>query len=114
MIAALREAGTLSKDRQELSLATKCPLDHEEQLIEQIPALAPPEGLLVVTMGKAGAVASDGEHVWRVRVPSIEPVNPIGSGDALASSLQLLRIRTAEELHPPAPSASSRADLPLE
>src|SRR5438105_2814320 len=41
-------------------------------------------------------------------------IRRIGSGDALASSLQLLRIRTAEELHPPAPSASSRADLPLE
>jgi len=80
-------------NRQELSLATKRPLDHEEQLLEQIPALAPPEGLLVVTMGMAGAVASDGDRVWRVRVPKIEPVNPIGSGDAFAAGMAAALVR---------------------
>lgn len=48
---------------------------------------APPGGLLVVTMGKAGAAASDGAAVWRAPAPVVAAVNPIGSGDAFAAGM---------------------------
>jgi tagatose 6-phosphate kinase len=80
-------------NRQELSLATKRSLDDERTLTEQIPSLVPAEGLLVVTMGKAGAIGSDGDRVWRVRVPAIKPVNPIGSGDAFSAGMAAALVR---------------------
>jgi fructose-1-phosphate kinase PfkB-like protein len=42
---------------------------------------------VVVTQGKDGVVASDGQRFWRVRSPRVAAVNPIGSGDALAAGL---------------------------
>jgi tagatose 6-phosphate kinase len=42
---------------------------------------------VVVTMGAGGARVSDGRNFWRVRVPSIQVVNAIGSGDAFAAGL---------------------------
>jgi tagatose 6-phosphate kinase len=48
---------------------------------------APPGGLLVITMGKSGAIAGDGTSVWRVAAPAVQAVNPIGSGDAFAAGM---------------------------
>ena len=80
-------------NRQELSLATQRSLDDERQLIDPIRSFVPPEGLLVVTMGRAGAIGSDGDRVWRVRVPAITPVNPIGSGDAFSAGMAAALVR---------------------
>ncbi len=41
----------------------------------------------LVTMGAAGALLTDGRQFWRLHVPTIRPVNPIGSGDAFAAGL---------------------------
>jgi 1-phosphofructokinase family hexose kinase len=42
---------------------------------------------VVITMGKAGAVASDGTLFWRIPALDIQAVSPIGSGDAFAAGL---------------------------
>src|SRR5205823_5640797 len=41
----------------------------------------------VVTMGKEGAVISNGKKFWRIRPPEIRVVSAIGSGDAFAAGL---------------------------
>ncbi len=41
----------------------------------------------VVTLGRDGAIVSDGREFWRVNVPTIEPVSAIGSGDSFAAGL---------------------------
>lgn len=41
----------------------------------------------IVTLGGEGAIASDGSAFWRIAVPKVEVVNPIGSGDAFAAGL---------------------------
>jgi tagatose 6-phosphate kinase len=48
---------------------------------------------VVVTAGKDPALAFDGNRFWRILAPSIEAVNPIGSGDAFTAALvwRLLR-----------------------
>ncbi|HEV2294178.1 MAG TPA: 1-phosphofructokinase family hexose kinase [Tepidisphaeraceae bacterium] len=42
---------------------------------------------VVVTMGTDGVMFSDGKAFWRVSVPRVEVVSPIGSGDAFAAGL---------------------------
>ena len=41
----------------------------------------------VVTEGSAGAIVCDRQNAWRIHVPKVEVINPIGSGDAFAAGL---------------------------
>jgi len=45
------------------------------------------DGMLIVTLGARGVVACDNSRTWTVTVPTILPVNAIGSGDAFAAGL---------------------------
>jgi tagatose 6-phosphate kinase len=65
---------------------------------------APPDGWLVVTLGKDGAAACADGKLLRVTSPRVDVVSPIGSGDAFAAGLvtamprgieQALRLATA-------------------
>ncbi len=40
-----------------------------------------------VTMGKEGAIVSDGREFWRLTAPAIDVVSAIGSGDSFAAGL---------------------------
>lgn len=42
---------------------------------------------VVVTLGDEGAMASNGERFWRIVVPKVDVVSPIGSGDSFAAGL---------------------------
>jgi len=42
---------------------------------------------VVISLGKAGAVYSDGLHAWWAEPPSIRERNPIGAGDAMLAGL---------------------------
>ena len=42
---------------------------------------------VVVSLGKTGAVYSDGSQTWRAVPPEIEEHNPIGAGDAMLAGL---------------------------
>ncbi|HWB87712.1 MAG TPA: ribokinase [Acidimicrobiia bacterium] len=44
-------------------------------------------GVTVVTMGAAGAVVVDGEHMVEVPAPTVEAVDPTGAGDAFCGAL---------------------------
>jgi len=55
---------------------------------------------VVVTMGRDGAIASDGNGFWRVGTPQVQAVNPIGSGDSFAAGLAV-----ALTVGPPMPEA---------
>jgi tagatose 6-phosphate kinase len=48
---------------------------------------------VVVTAGKEPTLACDGRRIWRIQVPRVTAVNPIGSGDATTAGLvwRLLR-----------------------
>ena len=41
----------------------------------------------VVTMGGEGAVVGGGGSFWRVRIPKVDVVSPIGSGDSFFAGL---------------------------
>jgi 1-phosphofructokinase family hexose kinase len=39
--------------------------------------------IVVITLGKKGALGSDGKEIWRAIPPSVKPKNNVGCGDAL-------------------------------
>jgi tagatose 6-phosphate kinase len=45
--------------------------------------------LAVVTDGGRDVVAADGSTIWRLRVPPVRVVNPVGSGDSFNAALSL-------------------------
>ena len=52
---------------------------------------------VVITAGKAPALAFDGRTFWRIHPPRVAAVNPIGSGDAFAAGL-VWRLLRGEDL----------------
>jgi tagatose 6-phosphate kinase len=75
-------------NRSELAATVRHPLETDEALKLAMREVAPQKGgSVIVTMGKDGAVAWDGQRYWRIPTPRIEAVNPIGSGDAFAAGL---------------------------
>ena len=59
---------------------------------------------VVVTMGREGAIAWDGNAFWRVAIPEVKVVNTIGSGDSFAAGLAV-----ALTSGPPLPEALALA-----
>ena len=43
--------------------------------------------IVLISLGKAGALLSDGENTWMAEPPEIEERNPIGAGDACVAGL---------------------------
>lgn len=54
-------------------------------------------GRVVVTAGAEPVLAFDGSKIWKVFSPVIQPLNPIGSGDAFTAAL-IWRLLKGEEL----------------
>jgi tagatose 6-phosphate kinase len=52
---------------------------------------------VIVTAGKAPVLAFDGKKFWRIPVPRIQAVNPIGSGDAFTAGV-VWRLARGDEL----------------
>ena len=44
-------------------------------------------GVVIVTLGAAGAVAHTAETIWRIGVPSVEVVDSVGAGDSFVGAL---------------------------
>lgn len=91
--SALMEAlkarpGLVKPNRAELEATVGHPLASDEELIAAMKALAGQGAARVVVTGGADAtLAFDGTHLWRVSVPRVKALNPIGSGDAFTAAL---------------------------
>lgn len=75
-------------NRQELEDLVGEKLDSDEKLrsaILQTHKLG--LDLVVVSLGKEGAIGSDGVNLWKAKPPPVKVVNTIGSGDALLGGL---------------------------
>lgn len=75
-------------NRAELARTVNQPIENDQQLKDAIRQLTS-AGIawVVVTMGKEGAVASDGTQFWRLTAPPVEVFSAIGSGDSFAGGL---------------------------
>jgi tagatose 6-phosphate kinase len=102
---AARTGRVIAKlNRAELAQTLGHTLATDHDLFDALRRAAPPDGWLVVTLGKDGAAAFADGKLWRVTSPRVDVVSPIGSGDAFAAGLvaamprgieQALRLATA-------------------
>jgi tagatose 6-phosphate kinase len=91
---AMEHPGFVVKlNRDELAATLGRSLDSPEDLKQAALAITPAGGAAIVTMGSQGAVASDGQNVWRLTPPKVKAVSAVGSGDAFAAGLALGLLR---------------------
>jgi tagatose 6-phosphate kinase len=85
---ALKQGNAIYKlNRDEFAETLGTDLSDDRTLIEAIRTHTPAEGMLIITLGKSGAIGSDGRDAWRVHSPSIKAISAVGSGDAFAAGL---------------------------
>lgn len=85
---ALKHANAIYKlNRDEFADTLGTDLSDDQRLINAIRGNTPRGGNLIVTLGKSGALASDGNAVWRVFSPQVNAISAVGSGDAFAAGL---------------------------
>lgn len=83
LLEALAAGPTVVKpNRAELSATTGLDVQDGARRLLDLGARS-----VVVTLGAEGAMAVDGQGMWRIRGPQVQAVNTIGSGDALAAGL---------------------------
>ncbi|QIZ09302.1 hexose kinase [Priestia megaterium] len=58
------------------------PCNSEEDLIKELKDFPFPIPYIMVTLGDQGAIIKHEEHLYRIIVPKIKAINPVGSGDA--------------------------------
>lgn len=101
--AALIEAlkarpGLVKPNRSELAATVGCELKDEAGVMRAMRELGERGAQrVVVTAGKEPALAFDGKVFWRIVLPQIEVMNPIGSGDACTAGL-VLRLARGDDL----------------
>ena len=74
-------------NRDEFAETLGADLRDDRALIDAIRTHTPPDGKLIITLGKSGAIGSDGNDAWRVHAPTIKAISAVGSGDAFAAGL---------------------------
>jgi tagatose 6-phosphate kinase len=78
----------LKCNRAELSGLLGEPLERLDDLRRAVRDLAARLKLrVVITLGGAGAIATDGQQTWLAQAPRIEAVSAVGSGDAFLAGL---------------------------
>jgi tagatose 6-phosphate kinase len=88
-LAAAVKPHVMKPNRAEIGRTFGVDTSTEAGIREAIQRMVAPCGgeWAVVTMGGEGVVVSDGLNFWRVTVPQVDVVSPIGSGDAFAAGL---------------------------
>ncbi len=89
LLASLEAGPALVKpNRTELAATTGRTLASDAEVVAALRELAARGAQrVVVTAGRQPTLAFDGRTVWRVSVPQVAAVNPIGSGDAFTAGL---------------------------
>lgn len=95
---ALKHGNAIYKlNRDEFAETLGTDLSDDARLIDAIRNNTPAGGKLIITLGKSGAIGSDGAAVWRVHSPSVKVISAVGSGDAFAAGLGIA-LSTGEPL----------------
>jgi ribokinase len=79
----LKNTDALFLNQEEASLITKIPYEKEKEIFQEIDRIMP--GVCVMTKGKDGSLASDGEYFYQAEALATEETDPTGGGDAFAS-----------------------------
>ena len=89
LLGALRHPTCIAKlNQDEFAQTLNVSIETEDQLLAHAHRHVPKNGLLVITRGRHGAIATTGQgRAYRAHPANIQPVSPIGSGDAFAAGL---------------------------
>ncbi len=79
----LKHIDLLTLNKEEASLLANIPLGEEEKMLKKIKALT--KGIVVLTKGEEGALASDGKYIFRSFAHNVLPIDRTGAGDAFGS-----------------------------
>jgi tagatose 6-phosphate kinase len=74
-------------NRQEFCETMGERLERDGDLYRAMKRCKPMDGRLIVTLGKAGAIAAVGAELIRVHAPEVAAVSAVGSGDAFTAGL---------------------------
>lgn len=74
-------------NRQEFAETIGERLENDEELFRAMKRHKPMNGGLIVTLGKAGAIAAIGGELLRLHAPLVKAVSAVGSGDAFTAGL---------------------------
>ncbi|MBN1218081.1 MAG: 1-phosphofructokinase family hexose kinase [Anaerolineae bacterium] len=81
-------------NRAELAAGLRLPLDTLGQMVQAGQTLLTRGAVLVVvTQGRAGAVAISPEGCWQATAPPVETVSTVGSGDSMLAGLAVARLK---------------------
>jgi tagatose 6-phosphate kinase len=61
--------------------------DHAQQRASVLALRESGAGSAILTVGEQGALLATGEGIWRASPPSVNAINPIGSGDAMTAGI---------------------------
>ena len=85
---ALKVGNAIFKlNREEFADTLGTELSDDAELVRAIRENIPPGGMLIITLGKAGAMGSDGRRVFRVHSPPVVSISAVGSGDSFSAGL---------------------------
>lgn len=87
-LAMERRPYLVKPNRAELAATLKITIDSDASLRDAMRRVIDSgPRFIVVTLGVDGAIASDGSRFWRIEIPRVKVVSPLGSGDSFAAGL---------------------------
>ena len=88
MAALVCKPLVVKPNREELATTVAAPVESDDALRAAMRKMVEMGAQWVaVTLGKEGAMVSNGHDFWRLHSPSIKAVSAVGSGDSFAAGL---------------------------
>lgn len=71
-------------NREELEGLMGCKIDSEREIIQAGKYMLENDiNIVMISLGEEGAIVFHNGYIYRIRVPKVKAVNPVGSGDAM-------------------------------
>lgn len=90
----LKKIDVVLLNQEEASLLTKIAYQEEEKLFKKLDEWV--DGLVIMTKGREGAVASDGNYLYRIKSLPAKIVEKTGAGDAFGSGFLSVILRSGD------------------
>lgn len=74
----------IKPNRQELEAILGTPINTDHELINAIKGIGEYDiGIIVVSLGSEGSLVCCGDKIYKISIPKVKAVNPVGSGDSM-------------------------------
>ncbi len=90
---AIKRADVLMLNQEEASLLTRVPFKKDKLIFKKLDQWA--KGICIMTKGKEGSVASDGEYLYKAPILKRKTVDETGTGDSFGSGFVANYMKTS-------------------